>query len=126
VYSASHDLRAPALAIEGIVEEIESDSTESEKKQQGLQLIRQVVRRIDDTITDIINYSKNSRLPVSHEVIDLQLIAMEIFDSMKHPKKHPINFSVEIDAACALKSDRLRVHSLLRNLISNAIKFIAN
>ena len=42
---------------------------------------------------------------------------------MKHLKKHPINFSVEIDAACALKSDRLRVHSLLRNLISNAIKF---
>ncbi len=123
VYSASHDLRAPALAIEGIVEEIESGSAEIEKKQQGLQLIRQVVRRIDDTITDIINYSKNSRLPVSHETIDLQLIASEIFDSMKHLKKHPINFSVEIDAACALKSDRLRVHSLLRNLISNAIKF---
>lgn len=126
VYSASHDLRAPALAIEGIVEELESDSSDHEKKQMELQLIRQVVRRIDDTITDIINYSKNSRLPVSHEEIDLQMISMEIFDSMKHLKKHPINLSVEIEAACALKSDRLRVHSLIRNLISNAIKFSVN
>ncbi|MFM7053731.1 MAG: ATP-binding protein [Bacteroidota bacterium] len=126
VYSASHDLRAPALAIEGIVEELESEPNDNEKKQKSLQLIRRVVRRIDDTITDIINYSKNSRLPVSHEAIDLQLIATEIFDSMKHLKKHPINFSVDIDAACALNSDRLRVHSLLRNLISNAIKFSVN
>ena len=126
VYSASHDLRAPALAIEGIVEELESEYNDLEKKQKDLQLIRQVVRRIDDTITDIINYSKNSRLPVSYEAIDLQLIAQEIFDSMKHLKKHPINFSVKIEAASTLKSDRLRVHSLLRNLISNAIKFSAN
>ena len=126
MYSASHDLRAPALAIEGIVEELESEYNDLEKKQKDLQLIRQVVRRIDDTITDIINYSKNSWLPVSYEAIDLQLIAQEIFDSMKHLKKHPINFSVKIEAASTLKSDRLRVHSLLRNLISNAIKFSAN
>jgi len=126
VYSASHDLRAPALAIEGIVDELEDPTTEASKKHQGLQLIRQVVRRIDDTITDIINYSKNTRLPVVQEQIDLRMAVTELFDSMKHLKKHPIKLSVEINGDAPLISDRIRIYSLLRNLLSNAIKFSVN
>lgn len=123
VYSASHDLRAPALAIEGIVDELENPSTDATKKNQGLQLIRQVVRRIDDTITDIINYSKNARLPIAHEEIELPKVATELFDSMKHLKKHPIDLSIQITADAPLICDRIRIHSLMRNLLSNAIKF---
>lgn len=65
-------------------------------------------------------------MPVVQEQIDLRMAVTELFDSMKHLKKHPIKLSVEINGDAPLISDRIRIYSLLRNLLSNAIKFSVN
>lgn len=123
VYSASHDLRAPALAIAGIVEEMLSPETDEETKELDLIRIQRVIGRLDDTISDIVSYSKNSRLPIVPTKIDLNSLIGELFDSLRYLKKFDVSLVVELDISCDLWSDRSRVHSLLKNIMSNAIKF---
>jgi signal transduction histidine kinase len=123
VYSASHDLRAPALAISGIVDEILDPDTDEGTQKSDLVRIQQVVRRLDDTISDIVSYSKNSRLPLAPVKIDLKALILELFDSLRYLKKFDISLVVDLDISSDLCSDKSRIHSLLRNILSNAIKF---
>ncbi|MEY3344141.1 MAG: hypothetical protein RL090_1825 [Bacteroidota bacterium] len=123
VYSASHDLRAPVLAISGIVDEILDPETDEETKKQDLFRIQKVVGRLDDTISDIVSYSKNTRLPVLPERVDLESMVKELFDSMRYLKRFDIGLFVDLEISCDLWSDRSRIQSLLKNLLSNAIKF---
>ncbi|MFM7078791.1 MAG: sensor histidine kinase, partial [Bacteroidota bacterium] len=123
VYSASHDLRAPVLAISGIVDEILDPLTEEETKKQDLNRIQKVVGRLDDTISDIVSYSKNARLPIVPEKIDLESMILELFDSLRYLKHFDISIVVDLKNSCDLWNDRSRIQSLLKNLLSNAIKF---
>lgn len=123
VYSASHDLRAPALAISGILEELSDPDTDTVTKEQDIHRIQQMVDRLDDTITDIISYSKNSRLPVTPEKVDLDEMIRELYESLRYLKKFYISLVVDIDFSYDLWTDRSRLQSLIRNLMSNAIKF---
>lgn len=123
VYSASHDLRAPALAIAGIVGEILDPQTDDETKRQDLFRIQQVIGRLDDTITDIVSYSKNSRLPLVPEKTDLNAMIQELFGSLRYLNKFDIRLFVDLNISCDLWTDKARLQSLLKNLLSNAIKF---
>jgi len=123
VYSASHDLRAPALAIAGIVDEMLDPATEEETIRQDIVRIQKVIGRLDDTITDIVSYSKNSRLPMVPEKIDLEGLIHELFDSLRYLKKFDIELVVDLNISCDLWTDKSRIQSLLKNLVSNAIKF---
>ena len=123
VYSASHDLRAPVLAISGIVEEILDPQTEEETKKQDLNRIQKVVDRLDNTISEIVSYSKNARLPILPEKIDLESMISELFDSLRYLKHFDISLFVDLKKDCDLWNDRSRIQSLLKNLLSNAIKF---
>jgi signal transduction histidine kinase len=123
VYSTSHDLRAPALAISGIVEKIQQEEANALVIKQDLERIQQVASRMDETISDIIGYSKNARLPVECAKVDLEAMVKELFDSLKYLKKFDIALIVDIDFSSDLWCDSNRIRSLIKNLLSNAIKF---
>jgi len=123
VYSASHDLRAPVLAISGIVEKIRTTEPSLANQVDDLHRIQQVASRMDDTITDIVGYSKNARLPIEVVPINLEALVRELFDSLKYLKNYDIALSVEIKTSHGFYGDKSRIQSLLRNLLSNAIKF---
>jgi PAS domain S-box-containing protein len=123
VYSVSHDLRSPLTSILGLVSFIEAESLETDTLEH-IGMIRNSVYRLDEFIKNILNYSRNNRTGLEIVQIPLQKTVTEIVNSMRSIKDADgILFEIDIKEQQDFFSDRLRLNTLLENLISNAIKY---
>jgi PAS domain S-box-containing protein len=123
VYSVSHDLRSPLTSILGIINFIEDESGEPETIKHIL-MIREGVNRLDNFIKNILNYSRNNRLPLEVQKIDLQKNINEIVKSYTgNPATNNIEFIIDINQRQAFYTDQIRLNTIIENLISNAIKY---
>jgi signal transduction histidine kinase len=120
VYSASHDLRSPLSSIAGLIELIKRDPADSE---EYLNLMKNRVHVMDKLIHDIIDYSRNSRIPAAREEVNLYDLMYELVELLKYTdgKNPQINLMVARDFVIFTDPSRLRV--VLNNLLSNAIKY---
>ena len=71
VYSISHDLRAPLLSIQGLLGLIQFDTWDA-GNQEFLNLIAESTKRLDHTILEILNYSRNARMDISLQPFNLK------------------------------------------------------
>ncbi len=126
VYSVSHDLRSPLLSIKGILNLVFKTAQLDAKTQQYLKLAETSVLRLDSTIKDILNYSRNARFEVELESFDLSDVINTVIDDLRFAEESNVNFSVELPNNLILKSDKMRVEVILKNLISNAVKYSRN
>lgn len=121
IYSMSHDIRAPLASIQGLINVIE---IHPEKKDEYLELIEQNVKQLDFFIEEILEYTRNTKRSLNNEIIDLAALVTSIFDQLKYIPGHervvPI---IQVDEDICLVSDKTRLQVILRNLISNAIKY---
>lgn len=75
-------------------------------------------------ISDISDYSRNSRLPVNVRTIQLKSFIDGIIETLKfYPGAEKIKMIIDIPEHHELTSDPTRIQILLGNLISNAIKY---
>jgi PAS domain S-box-containing protein len=125
VYRTSHDLRAPLksmLGLIGIVKEREESSNVDQLKR--LEMLNKSIVKLDAFIEDILNYSRNTRVDVVKEEINFEEIIQEIRKSHEFMEgADEIKFEVEIHQTENFLSDKRRINVLLKNLISNAIKY---
>lgn len=123
VYSTSHDLRAPLLSILGLLNIIENENTQYDIKGY-LKLLRDSTVKLDRFISDIIDYSRNTRLEINCLEVDFSSL---IDDSFKHLNYMPgcstLLKLINIDEHAKLYSDDRRLSIIFNNLISNAIKY---
>ncbi|PZR38483.1 MAG: hypothetical protein DI538_09545 [Azospira oryzae] len=123
VYSASHDLRAPLMSVKGLLTMIKVDQPNTE---QYLQLIETSINRLDHFITDIIHYSRNSRMEIIPQVIDYQMLVQESIDSLKYMEDaHHVKSQVIIHPEHEFYSDPSRLLIIFNNIISNAVRYRA-
>jgi len=123
VYSVSHDLRSPLTSILGLLSLIETESQEEDTLKQA-EMIRISVNRLDDFIKKILIYSRNNRTGIEAEKISINATVLEIIDSLKCiSKTKKIRYDVEIKEMQPFYTDRLRLNTILENLISNAVKY---
>ncbi len=123
VYRISHDLKAPLSSIMGLLNITKITSDESEKN-LCLDMMEKRVHRMDESIKNILNYSRNSRVEVQHDDIDLKEMIRKIFSDLKFlPGAHKIDLQIENGEIHTIKSDPIRMQLILMNLISNAIKY---
>lgn len=123
VYSVSHDLRSPLTSILGLISFIEQESQEADTLQH-IGMIRNSVNRLDEFIKNILSYSRNNRTGLDVVQIPLQKTTTEIVESLKSIKAaEDIHFEIDIKELYPFYSDRLRLNTLLENLVSNAIKY---
>ncbi|SFI50662.1 PAS domain S-box protein [Halpernia frigidisoli] len=123
VYSVSHDLRSPLTSILGIINFIEDESSEPETLKH-IAMIRESVDRLDNFIKNILNYSRNNRLPLEVQKIDLQKNINEIVRSYRgNPDAKNIEFIIDIDQRQEFYTDQIRLNTIIENLISNSIKY---
>lgn len=123
VYSVSHDLRSPLTSILGIINFIESESAEPETLKHIL-MIRESVYRLDNFIKNILNYSRNNRLSLEVQKIDLQKNINDIVRSYTgNPDTRDIEFIIDINQQQPFYNDQIRLNTVIENLISNAVKY---
>jgi signal transduction histidine kinase len=124
VYSVSHDLRSPLLSINGIIDIIKQKETLSDSGNQLLQMIINSIDRLDNSIVEILDYSRNARFDVEHVELDLNDILQEITTDLQHLA--PVTFNIQFETPAVIISDKFRLITILKNTISNAVKYRKN
>jgi signal transduction histidine kinase len=122
VYSASHDLRAPLSSILGLVQ-VYQMSGSSDERNQVVGLIKDRVNKLDHFISEILDYSRNSRLQIRKTVVNGTLLAKEIIEGLRYTRGFE-GVKIYLDnAEVLLVTDPERLKVILNNLIANALKY---
>ena len=117
VYKVSHDLRAPLNSIKGLIGLSRLDGNDYTGK------IEERISFLDGFIRDILSHSRNLNVALIIEKVNVSKMIQEWFEELKHiePVQH-IEKSVEISGG-EFYSDKIRLSEIIRNLVSNAIKY---
>lgn len=120
IYSASHDLRAPVATILGLtnVAKIENQSNEY------IELIEQVGNRLDNFLADILEYYKINKGQNQSKAIDFNnLLDNLLIDISLMPDAKEVIISNQVDQDSTFFSDELMMNAIMRNILSNAVKY---
>lgn len=123
VYSVSHDLRSPLLSIKGVLALVLDSQGISDKNTQFLKLAESSVVRLDGTIQEILEYSRNARLDITPESFNVREMVNHIFSDLKFASENHVEFTLEINGPEEMISDKSRMNTLLKNLIGNSVKY---
>jgi PAS domain S-box-containing protein len=123
VYSVSHELRAPLTSVMGLITLAREEAKEPDI-QEYLRLMDKAVRRLDQSSKSILDHARNARTAPMLEQIDLRELVEETFANQAYLEgAAAIHKQVQSDLSAPCYSDRLRLTFILRNIISNAIKY---
>ncbi|MFZ6009775.1 MAG: sensor histidine kinase [Bacteroidota bacterium] len=125
VYSVSHNLRAPLMSVLGLLDlaKHEGTSTHSDLNQY-LSMMEKSIHKLDDTLKEILDYSRNARQNLTIESVDIRKVINENFEKMQFmPGSEIISKKIDIDDRSPFYSDHFRFSVIVNNLISNAIKY---
>lgn len=123
VYRSSHDLKAPLRSVLGLVSLMRMDKSE-ENISDCVERMEKTINRLDLFISDLTNYSRNARLEIQSQDIDLEGTIYTILDNLKYldPLKK-ISVDLKIDKKTSFFSDKHRIEVVLQNILSNSIKY---
>jgi signal transduction histidine kinase len=122
VYSVSHNLRGPLSSILGIV-----NLSRIEQEPNYTWLMEKVevsVQKLDQTLREILEYSRNSRNDIEYEKIDLKKIVGENFQKLKYipgSERHQLIITQEGNAA--VMTDSYRINIIINNILANSLKY---
>ena len=123
VYSVSHDLRTPLLAVKGLVNLIDLYQGDINENEDFFKLIGSSIDRMDNTIIEILDYSRNARLQVRPELVEIDKIIRNAFEDVRFYSNHPVKLELIIHEGIRFESDRNRLNTVIKNLIGNAVKY---
>ncbi len=123
VYSASHDLRAPIASLLGLIEVAKMEQ-DIDSVKQLLDLQKKSLTRMDRFIKDIVDHSRNTRLQVTPEPIDFELMVANALEQLQFMEKfHRIRKEIVVEQATVFYTSSARVDIIFNNLFSNALKY---
>ncbi len=128
VYSISHNLRAPLMSVLGLLNIAKMEDEEINKPtSKYYALMERSILKLDDTLKEILDYSRNSRGEIHVEKINLATLFEESFERMRYMSgSSNIEKQIDLDDTFEFYSDPLRVTIVFNNLISNSIKYRDN
>jgi signal transduction histidine kinase len=118
----SHDLKAPLRAIgnlTGWIEEDAGDTLKGEVK-ANFDLIKQRVKRMEDLINAILDYSKADKLSSVEVSFDVKSLVEDTVEFIGKPENVKLFVSPDLPV---MVSDKIRLSQVFSNLIENGIKY---
>lgn len=123
VYSISHNLRAPLMSVLGLLDLAKNENNQVVIHQYH-EMMKTSVCKLDDTLKEILEYSRNARQGLVVDEINFLKTINDNFERMQFmPGYERIKKEILIDGNGPFYSDRYRLSLILNNLISNAIKY---
>ncbi len=123
VYRVSHDIRAPLASLSGLISLMEQEDNPTQL-QAYQQMAIQSINRLDGFVKDILDYSRNARLEVANQLVDLPALVSTIWQELQYMEQaNRIELITDYTLESALWTDPVRLRIMLQNLFSNAIKY---
>lgn len=124
----AHDLRNPFNALHGLTKHLLNHYEEFEKEEikDSLELIYNSADELLELLENLLHWSRTQRGKIQFSPIEINLseIVSKIFSLLSmNAKKKEINLINEINKEVTIIGDIDMITAILRNLISNAIKF---
>jgi PAS domain S-box-containing protein len=122
----SHEFRTPLVAIKGFGELCLNDSELSPIQQENMQVILRNTLRLENLVNEVLDYSmlKSGRMPFKEETFSVFELTTEILREMKVIiDEKRIVFECDCPPDDVVTLDRAQISKMIRNLISNAIKY---
>lgn len=121
VYSVSHDISAPLKSIQGLVNLLKQEKS-PENQHIYIDKIQHSIVKQENFIQEILQYSRNNRVGIELQTIDLRKFCLEILEDYKYHNDFEA-IDLKIDVTHQIVSDVSRVRIVLQNLLGNALKF---
>lgn len=125
IYSVSHNLRAPLMSVLGLVDlASREDMDRGSYFQEYFSMMNHSIAKLDDTLKEILDYSRNSRQQIVHQKIDFRTLIEGILERLKYLEGFEMmQTNITIKADGAFYSDDYRLTVVMNNLLSNAINY---
>jgi signal transduction histidine kinase len=125
VYSVSHNLRAPLMSVLGLINLVQIEEKKEDPDLSGyFNMMQQSINKLDDTLKEILDYSRNARSNLNIEKVDFQKMVEDCFERMKYMDgSESIAKTIVVNGTSELYSDAYRLSVIINNLVSNAIKY---
>ncbi len=124
ISTVSHELRTPLTSIQGFSEMLRSRDLAPEKRREFHEIILNESERLSRMITNLLSLSKiEAGTELNKEMLDIgQVIEENLTFFRTQTDRHTITYK-ERKRLPLVYADRDRVHQIMQNLISNAIKY---
>jgi signal transduction histidine kinase len=124
----AHDLKSPFISIIGLSELLSEDINEKsfDKVDEYAKMIHQSSRRAMELLSNLFEWSKlqTGSIEFNPEEIDIVSVINEAKELLSYAAWHKsITISTRLPDSFNIKADKNMISSVLRNLISNALKF---
>ena len=123
VYSISHNLRGPLASMSGLLNIAkELNVTKDTQVTEVHDMMDLSIHQLNDTINEIIEYSKNARTEITVTEIDwMDCVRSSIEKLTDLEGKHIVSKKIEIHGCADFYSDAPRIETLFTNLLSNSL-----
>lgn len=127
----AHDLRNPFNALHGLTQHLLNnyDTFDSEEIKESIEIIYNSADDLLELLENLLHWSRTQRgkMKFTPTEVNISEIITKIFNLLKmNAEKKDINLINEINQEKTIIGDKDMLTAILRNLISNAIKFSYN
>jgi signal transduction histidine kinase len=83
------------------------------------------ILKLDNTIRDIVAYSRNNRTEIAFEPVRIKPIVDDVINNLRYldTSEYKINELIHVQDGSVFPSDRNRLQIILNNLLANAIRY---
>lgn len=124
VYSASHNLRSPLTSIFGLVSLLRLATRKAERTEL-VDRIEVSAHKLDETVKDIVEYSRNTRIAIEVALVDFEAIIVDAIRDLHYlqPDGRSVDIRFDVEPNLRCYSDAQRIKIIFLSIISNAIKY---
>jgi PAS domain S-box-containing protein len=120
-YVASHDLRAPLRDVDNLAQWIAEDVGDSlpEKSMRHFRMIQGRIRRMENLLEDLLQYSRAGRIFGEPEQVDVRPLLDGVIDLVGQTPGFVIDVQPRMPS---VRTPKAPLEQIFRNLIGNALK----
>lgn len=124
---AAHDLRTPLTALRGFAELLATRGREMDdrRREEILGIMVETTERLDRLVKDYLHAAEREAdaIPISTSAVDLGSLLRDLSGQIEaRHTGHPLDLELPRDLPRA-RGDRERIAQVLRNLLSNAVRY---